>query len=209
MLKNGFGLKIDEQNYQVLPHQKSTTPESVLAVVDVQDLCTKVFCSDFIFSLGQVYCQKIRKRITEESRHHISYSEYESWCAEYGLNANQAKDLALSLHYVGDILYFHLNPTLKSYIFLSPTYVTANVAKALGLKFMKYAHLLSFHGLIFRIGHTDILHELEAIMPEFLELNKKKLEYDRLATVGADRWMKIAGAYLVVQFAILARYSVH
>jgi len=93
---------------------------------------------------------------------------------------------------VGDVLYFHSNPMLNKFIFLSPSYVSNNVAKALNIKFVKS-------------GHGQLLKELEAILPEYLELNDKKVSYDISATKSADRWMKGAGVYLIVQFVILAR----
>ena len=71
--------------------------------------------------------------------------EFESWCTEYGLTQEQAKELAHALHVSGEILHFSTNPGLKDVIFLNPDAITGALADSLDIRYVQCVSILSLN----------------------------------------------------------------
>lgn len=140
LLKHPFCVKLDGETFQITPPAEDF--KRALGNVEVEELTQ------------QVYYQKIKQRLLSQKRSFILYSyalslsflrcsslarEFVSWCAEYGIPAEKARDLCTALHLVGDVLYFPKNGVLKDYILLSSKEVMDTVINSLDIKLIKYA----------------------------------------------------------------------
>jgi len=180
LLKNPFIISIDDEIYSVEPTEAEEVRENILSTQELRELTLRA------------YYQKIRTQLDEQKRHHMPYSEYQSWCDSYGLSPEQASNLSKALHKAGIILHFHQNEDLKSGIFLKPQLVTNALAQILELKYLTR-------------GVPELRAQLEKLLPEYVPLNQKKLQLDSRAERRAKWWMKGSLGYLVIQFSILAR----
>jgi len=176
-LKETFRLHIDQKEYDV--SVTGTCPElDVLQANEVYDLCTKA------------YYQKIRARLASQKRHFIPYNEYLSWCHEYGLSTDAAKELSQALHLSGEILHFKSNPELKNFIFLQPGPITSAVTDALALKYIKR-------------GSEETQAQLNRILDEYIELDTEKRAYDKSAHKASINSMRLMFGGVVGLFSAL------
>eukprot|EP01130_Rhizamoeba_saxonica_P011106 TRINITY_DN459_c0_g1_i2.p1 TRINITY_DN459_c0_g1~~TRINITY_DN459_c0_g1_i2.p1 ORF type:complete len:229 (+),score=37.54 TRINITY_DN459_c0_g1_i2:498-1184(+) len=142
--------------------------------------------------LERVYFSKIRKMIEQDTRHHMTFSEFEKWCKDFNLNDEQISSFIKSLHNVGICYHFHNHPELKSVIFLKPEIIAEKLTNSLGVQSIK---------------KSDMAQKalLDSILPKYEELTLKKNELDNAADRRASFWMKSILGFLVVEFAILGR----
>jgi hypothetical protein len=177
LLKHPFVLKLDTETFQVAPPQEEY--KQAIGNLEVEELTNKV------------YFQKIKERILSQKRHFILYSEFVSWCDEYGISEQRAREFCSALHTVGDILYFPHNDFLKDYILLSSKEVMNTVVNALDIKLVKR-------------DTQKLKTQLNAILEDYTKLNDQKLALDHQAASGAKWTMRTLFAYICVQFGVMA-----
>lgn len=137
------------------------------------------------------YFDRLRARLQADPRHHMPYSEFVSWAAEYGLSEADASNFSRALHYAGFILHFADNAELAGYVFLKPSNVFQTVTDSLSLQYLRQSDL----------AVRDELKELET---KFSSLDKTKHSLDAQAERYATWILRLGFVGICAQFFILS-----
>jgi len=180
LVKSPFIISINDKEYSVVVGDNKDTTMNVVGTPEIDDLIGK--------SIFQTVLSRMKK---DPHLHHITYGDYLKLCESYGLKIDQANEYIRALHISGVVFHFHRNVHLKDYIFLKPETVTSALTKTFGIKFRT---------------HTipEILAEFDKILPQYLPLNNRKNELDKIAKNKAQWFMRGGLLYLFVQSSILA-----
>lgn len=182
LIKSEFIVDINAASYRV-----PVTPDVVNEGVSRKVLST----NDIRSLMERAYFDRLRTRLQADPRHHMPFSEFVSWCAEYGLGETEATNFSRALHYAGFILHFADNSELSGHIFLRPQNVLSTVTDALSLDYIRMTDL----------AKND---ELKALQSTFAQLNKTKVDLDKQAYRYATWMLRLGFAGICAQFFILS-----
>jgi len=175
LLQAPFYVQLDSEEHFVTPPEEECQK---IGNVEVEELTLTV------------YFQHLREKLLSQKRDFILYSEFKSWCDEFGIPEQRARELLGALHTVGEVLYFPNNEKLRDYIFIKTNPVLNTVVQTLDIKLMKR-------------NTNKLIHQLSSISKEYTALNENKLLYDDIARRSAKRTMRLLFAYICIQFGVL------
>ncbi|CAM9547048.1 unnamed protein product, partial [Hapterophycus canaliculatus] len=124
---------------------------------------------------------RLRAALADETRRSMTYGEFETLCADCGMDKADARKVAADLHKVGVVLHFHNEPGLTDIVYLQPHQVLEHFFAKYGLESPLRQYLLQ---QAYRIEEKK-----EAVRRELAPTRLLKENLDRQAKVTVSRCM--------------------